>query len=171
VTARGPITGYFPDFTEALRGDFNYRATIPAYGTPFSIPRVTLPPSLVDWPEGHILSVSDASALLAAIKLGPFPFAQQTFWASLEDGLGPSGLLYVMQKLDATMPDRDDPSRSISLTFSARETVIPETLERSVLLRLVRDFLRRVVRHEMDEQILVAGIRVFDPHTDGSTRI
>jgi hypothetical protein len=37
-------------------------------------------------------------------------------------------------------------------------------LSRNAAVRLVHDFLRRLLVHELDECFLVNGVRVYDPH-------
>lgn len=122
------------------------------------------------FPDGKRLSFDDANRLLSAVKLGPFPFAQQTYSACIdEDGDLPTPSVTMKQILRAQLPDRDDPSHTVSLVFSVQAPLPAALLTRGYLLDMVRRFLVRIATHEMNEQIFVGGTRVFDPHVDGRT--
>ena len=127
------------------------------------------------------MSFESARRFLATIKLGPFPFTQQTF----EVHLVPSetvadfsrvhlrGMFVLRQRLIREAVDRNNSGLPIDLTFTDRSHLIPDAnfLRRDYLLRLVRDFLQSIAKHELDEHLLVDGERAFDPHANGRTNL
>jgi hypothetical protein len=128
------------------------------------------------FPPYKTLTRSEAESFLSMVKIGPFPFAKQTYIVRLDVATTLNHFTVardhvLVQLLVADIPDREDRSRTIGLTFTAREYIQDRLLSRSVLEMHIREFLFRIVRHEMAEWILIDGVRVFDPHADGSNNI
>jgi hypothetical protein len=76
--------------------------------------------------------------------------------------------------LVVVVPDRDDVAAGVPLHAAKKNritfresTTIPTDLALDVSLRWVRELARRVVLHELDECLLVAGRRHWDPHAGG----
>jgi hypothetical protein len=62
------------------------------------------------------------------------------------------------------VPDREDPTRWLSLGVSWRLADYPDPSDEAAFLAALRDQLRWLVHHELDESVVHAGRRPFDPH-------
>lgn len=116
------------------------------------------------------LTFEEASEFVSLIKIGPFPFAEQEYQVRL-DGSGGVRRSLLVQRLDAKLPDRNDPSKQISLTFTSQDSCHEEVRSRGYIQDTVRRFIDNVARHEVAEWLLIDGVRVFDPHAGGSQSI
>ena len=74
----------------------------------------------------------------------------------------------IEQTIFIRVPDRDDDEMMVEIRFDLNRPCRLDCLTSHRVLKTVRDALHFVVRHEMDECLLVDGVRVFDQHaSDG----
>ncbi|WP_141326114.1 hypothetical protein [Myxococcus sp. AB025B] len=95
-----------------------------------------------------------------AFKFGP-PFSLLDFQVELQHDDGD----HVYVRVSAAFAERESgDTRRASFT----KRVAYGGLNRPALLASLREVLRSFVLHELDESILVDGVRVFDPHAPGA---
>lgn len=64
------------------------------------------------------------------------------------------------------VPDRDDPGETVTLVATGALSEVPPE-DPGEALGQVRRIVEAALIHEMDEQMQLCGVRVFDPHERG----
>lgn len=121
------------------------------------------------YPLGVELTARGVDRLLSLIHpaRSPFPsfrFEHQVQSAPFGTGTWPRPPIEVWLLMRVNVYERDNPGEPIAITFEERVTLTEGQCNRRWIQELVRRFLLKAYEHELDEHLLVAGVRVFDPH-------
>lgn len=143
--------------------------TLSTYGMPVTVPK---PAMSAEELEGRYkeLGIGDILAVLSLIQPMRSPFPMFKFEARLvpayrvtEASTTPiQSKSEIEMRCACTVYDRTRPGEPLQLVFT--EVAPLGRMTRRNLQSLVRAFLIKCFTHELDEALLVGGVRVFDPH-------
>ncbi len=109
------------------------------------------------------LTIAEANQVLRAVRVDRFPIIA-SYTASVSQAL--ADVAQLEQVVVLRVLDRDDRITSLDVSFGFSDPCPLDGLNRNRLLQMVREALHAAVTHEMDECLLVDGLRVFELHAE-----
>lgn len=117
------------------------------------------------WPAQKRLNYDEVVDLLNQVRVNHFPMIQSYRALVYQEVVYGQGGLLIQQQATMRVLDRDKWTDLSTLTFTGNDPVSYEACTRErILEQIVRPFLVKIITHELDECLLVAGARLFDPH-------